>query len=54
MPLSTDDLCNEIKGQHRALHHWQNTRSPFIYWTRDIIHKVASLRLCILLYSYET
>ena len=45
MPLDTDDLCNKITGLHtmdRAMHHWQNTRSPMVYWTRDILQKAAT------------
>ena len=56
MPLDTDDLCNKITGFHsmeRAMHHWQNTRSPMVYWTRDIIQKSATDGLSLWTYFDE-
>ena len=37
--MNLDDLCNKLtakKSVDRVMEHWQKTRSPLVYWTREM------------------
>ena len=43
-PMNLDDLCDEITANesiHRVMHHWKHTRSPLVYWTRQMANMAA-------------
>ena len=44
--MNLDDLCDgpitAKESIHRVMHHWRNTRSPLVYWTREMANKAAS------------
>ena len=37
--MNLDDLCNKLTAKEsvdRVMQHWQKTRSPLVYWTREM------------------
>ena len=39
--LDLDDVCRSEEGIERVMKHWQETHSPLVYWTRDIVRKMV-------------
>ena len=39
--LDLDALCRSEEGIDRVMKHWQDTHSPLVYWTREMVLKMV-------------